>query len=194
MALYDITATVEYIEPPIRRVLRVREDVTLFQLHRGLQVALGWSDLGFFYFEVGEREFGPSDAAAFARDAGAVTVGELAGSAEEPGWSYGYFPAEEALWDVELLVEPAVAEADRNDDGGDVPAMRCVGGTGSAPLEELKGPFGHMDASDDEPGDSPSGGNGAGPTRRAPQTAGAFDLDAVNERLSRLEAGGWQDV
>lgn len=185
MTLHDISATLEYVDPPIRRVLRVRDDVTLFHLHCALQVAFDWSDLGLYYFEVGPREFGPPESTAFAEDTGEHTVGEVIAGEEERTWSYGYFPAEEALWDVELVVEPADAELD---DGGGA-AIRCVEGSGASPLEELDGPFAHMDARDADPGGASRSGNGAGPNG-----AGAFDPEPVNERLRLLESRGWEAV
>jgi hypothetical protein len=51
----------EEVEPAVWRRLTVPGQITLAQLHRMLQAAMGWSDTHLHAFEVGERSYGPDD-------------------------------------------------------------------------------------------------------------------------------------
>jgi hypothetical protein len=59
--LYQIKVTLIETDPPVWRRLLVRSDMSLLQLHRVLQIALGWTDSHLHEFRVGGVLFGESD-------------------------------------------------------------------------------------------------------------------------------------
>ena len=61
MDIYQLKVTLIQSDPPIWRRLQVRGDSTLGQLHRVLQVAMGWRDRHLHQFTIGGREYGRPD-------------------------------------------------------------------------------------------------------------------------------------
>lgn len=59
--LYQIKVTLLETDPPVWRRLLVRSDMSLLQLHRILQITLGWTDSHLHEFRVGGVLFGESD-------------------------------------------------------------------------------------------------------------------------------------
>jgi len=56
-----LKVTLRGSRPPIWRRLEVREDMTLFQLHEVLQVAMGWTNSHLHQFRRGATYYGESD-------------------------------------------------------------------------------------------------------------------------------------
>jgi hypothetical protein len=56
--IYQIKVTLEDSKPPIWRRLQVRSDITLADLHRIIQAAMGWWDYHLHQFIVGGTYFG----------------------------------------------------------------------------------------------------------------------------------------
>src|SRR5687768_17610502 len=56
--IYQLKVTLKGSEPPIWRVLQVKEDITLSKLHQALQIAMGWHDSHLHQFVVGTACFG----------------------------------------------------------------------------------------------------------------------------------------
>jgi len=59
--IYQIKVTLLGTSPPIWRRLLVPVEATLAQLHRVLQIAMGWEDGHLHEFSIGQRRFGPSE-------------------------------------------------------------------------------------------------------------------------------------
>jgi len=59
--MYRLKVTLRGSRPPIWRRLEVRGDVTLFQVHQVLQVAMGWTDSHLHQFRRGTTYYGESD-------------------------------------------------------------------------------------------------------------------------------------
>jgi hypothetical protein len=51
-AVYQLKVTLEGIRPPIWRRIQVREDISLFKLHKILQVVMGWYDCHLHQFVI----------------------------------------------------------------------------------------------------------------------------------------------
>ncbi|HEY6273753.1 MAG TPA: plasmid pRiA4b ORF-3 family protein [Terriglobales bacterium] len=60
-ALYQLKVTLQDIDPPIWRRIQVWEDTTLAQLHRMLQIVMGWEDCHLHQFEIGRRIYSVPD-------------------------------------------------------------------------------------------------------------------------------------
>ena len=61
LEIYQIKLTLLGTDPPIWRRLLVPADQTLEQLHRVLQVAMGWQDCHMHEFHIGQQRFGKPD-------------------------------------------------------------------------------------------------------------------------------------
>jgi hypothetical protein len=59
--IYQLKVTLRGIQPPIWRRLQVASDITLYELHRLLQVAMGWMDCHLHEFARGHTLYGTSD-------------------------------------------------------------------------------------------------------------------------------------
>jgi hypothetical protein len=53
--LYQLKVTLQEIHPPIWRRMQIWEDATLAQLHRALQIIMGWEDYHLHEFTIGRR-------------------------------------------------------------------------------------------------------------------------------------------
>lgn len=60
-SVYQIKLTLRGTKPPIWRRVQVFSDVTLFQLHGILQVAMGWTDTHLHQFRRGSTYYGTND-------------------------------------------------------------------------------------------------------------------------------------
>ncbi|HXE63961.1 MAG TPA: plasmid pRiA4b ORF-3 family protein [Bryobacteraceae bacterium] len=59
--IYQIKVTLIGTNPPVWRRLLVRAELTLEQLHRVLQAAMGWEDCHLHEFHIGKQRFGKPD-------------------------------------------------------------------------------------------------------------------------------------
>ena len=59
--IYQLDIRLAYIEPPIWRRMVVPGQVTLFSLHRMLQVVMGWENYHLHQFIVGNTYYGEPD-------------------------------------------------------------------------------------------------------------------------------------
>jgi hypothetical protein len=59
--VYQLHIRLAYIEPPIWRRIVVSDQVTLFGLHRMLQVVMGWENYHLHQFIVGNTHYGEPD-------------------------------------------------------------------------------------------------------------------------------------
>ena len=57
-AIFQFKVTLRNIHPPIWRRIQVWEDATLAQLHRALQIVMGWEDCHLYEFRIGGNIYG----------------------------------------------------------------------------------------------------------------------------------------
>src|SRR5271169_2251352 len=60
-AIYQFKVALIGITPPIWRRAQVTGDYTLAQLHRVLQVVMGWENYHLYMFRMGSKKYGPPD-------------------------------------------------------------------------------------------------------------------------------------
>ncbi len=60
-AVYQFKVTLRNIHPPIWRRIQVWEDATLAQLHRVLQMVMGWEDCHLHEFRISRKIYGVPD-------------------------------------------------------------------------------------------------------------------------------------
>ena len=56
MKAYELKVTLREVRPPVWRRVKVRSDITLEDLHRVLQVVMGWTDSHMHAFRPAGRE------------------------------------------------------------------------------------------------------------------------------------------
>lgn len=56
--VFRLHISLKHIKPPIWRRLLVTEDTTLGQLHKIIQILMGWEDYHMHLFEIGQNRFG----------------------------------------------------------------------------------------------------------------------------------------
>jgi hypothetical protein len=172
----------EEVEPAVWRRLMVPGDITLGQLHRILQAAMGWSDLHLHTFEVGDDCYGPEDEEddppddQIDEDTTSVLSALAVGPVHEFLYEYDFGDG----WSHRIVVESRVTQ--------DV-AMEialCLGGAQACPPEGIGGPDGYeaLLAAISDPDHAEHEdfmhwvGGGFDPT--------GFDLDGVNTALQSI--------
>ena len=172
---------------PIWREVWVPSDLTLDLLHDVIQEAMGWEDAHMHAFEFKKQQFqSVASIDGFDDDAGQaeelVEVGELLKRSRQKltytydfgdSWQHSVTLKKQAPLDADLL-------------------FTCVGGAGACPVEDCGGVYGHerlcayaKTGEDDGYLDYEEWGMGE-------YDPDAFDLDAVNERLSEFK-DDWED-
>lgn len=74
---YVIRVSLVGIHPPVWRRVRVPDTVTLEQLHRVIQLAMGWLDYHLYSFRFGDRTFERPDSESEAESASEIGLSEL---------------------------------------------------------------------------------------------------------------------
>lgn len=138
-SVYQLKVTLKDSKPPIWRRIQVPSDITLYKLHRVLQVVMGWTDSHLHQFIIGGRYYGEPDP-----DFGDVEVVserraklcQVAGSEKEK-LVYEYDFGDDWLHQVvvEKILPPEV--------GRSYPV--CLAGKRSAPPEDCGGIWGYQD-------------------------------------------------
>lgn len=57
----ELRVSLKHIDPPIWRRLRVSGDLTLYQLHHTLQIAMGWTDSHLHHFFIADERYALPD-------------------------------------------------------------------------------------------------------------------------------------
>jgi len=132
-ALYQLKVTLQEIQPPIWRRILVWEDATLAQLHRILQVVMGWEDYHLHQFEIGRRIYSvpdPDDDLYERKviDESRVRLREVV---PRVGIRFEYLYDFGDSWRHDLLLEAIVL----SDPG--TPYPRCLAGERRTPPEDL---------------------------------------------------------
>ena len=60
--LYQLKVTLQDIQPPVGRRIKVWNDITLARLHTVLQIVMGWEDYHLHEFVIGHRIYSVPDA------------------------------------------------------------------------------------------------------------------------------------
>ena len=61
MEIYQFKVTLIGVTPPVWRRVHVSGEFSLAQLHRALQVAMGWENYHLYMFRIGSKKYGPPD-------------------------------------------------------------------------------------------------------------------------------------
>src|SRR5581483_3786798 len=179
--VYQLKVTLRDTHPPIWRRIQLRGDMRLSQLHRVLQIAMGWTDSHLHQFRVGgryygipDREFGDSETINESR----IRLNQIA-QTDKARFVYEYDFGDS--WEHEISVEKIFKHAQL------LKHPVCVAGKRACPPEDVGGIWGYehflqvvRDPGDPEQEDLLEWIGG----EFDPE---AFDLDAVNRALARIK-------
>jgi Plasmid pRiA4b ORF-3-like protein len=135
---YQFKVVLRDISPPIWRQFRVWGDATLAQLHRILQMVMGWENCHLYEFRIGGRIYGDPDLDDEWEiiDAKKTRVRNvLPGVGAEFEYEYDFGDD----WQHDLLLEAVVQS------GPDTLCPRCLAGERSCPPEDVGGSRGYAD-------------------------------------------------
>lgn len=134
--VYQLKITLRGIRPPIWRRVLVGDTVTLHQLHRVIQAAMGWEDAHLHRFTINNELYGEPSTEGFYRvkDERKSTLGETAPEAKTR-FRYEYDLSDE--WDHEVVVEEILAVAPEQI------LPLCVTGKRACPPEGVGGAWGY---------------------------------------------------
>jgi len=180
-ALYQLKVTLQEIQPPIWRRILVWEDATLTQLHRILQIVMGWEDYHLHQFEIGRRIYSvpdPDDDLYERKviDESRVRLREVV---PRVGTGFEYLYDFGDSWRHDLLLEAIVLP-----DPG-TPYPRCLAGERRTPPEDVGGLPGYEDYL--EALADPEHKEHENVLRwRGPFDPEVFPLTAVNQQLQKM--------
>ena len=182
-AIYQLKVTLKGSKPPIWRRLQVPGNLTLDDLHRVLQIAMGWDNAHLHQFTVGRTYYSDplfelDDALGDVNDSTRTTLRQVA-PAEKAKFTYEYDFGDS--WEHEILVERIVPP----EPGARYPV--CLTGRRACPPEDCGGIWGYaalletiQNPDDPEREEMLDWLGGAFDPE-------AFDLEAVNQALQRLQ-------
>ena len=172
------------MDPSIWRRVQVWEDTTLAQLHRILQIVMGWEDYHLHKFIIGRRTYSvpdPDDDLYKQKvvDERRVRLNGVGSVGTEFAYVYDFGDnwEHDVLFEAILLPEP---EADY---------PRCVDGRRSGPPEDAGGPSGYKNYLE-ALGDPEQEKHGEMLEWRGPFDSEAFSLDRINQELRRRFRSG----
>ena len=178
--LYQLKVTLRDIHPPIWRRIQVWEDTTLAQLHRILQIAMGWEDCHLHEFRIGPRVYGVPDPDddLYERPVADERRHRLRELVPEVGTSFEYAYDFGDNWRHELFLEDIVPPQPERQ------YPRCLAGERRAPPEDVGGPRGYTDYLD-AMADASHEEHESMLEWRGPFDSELFSLVAVNRRLQK---------
>ena len=137
--IYQLKITLDGIKPPIWRRIQVRGDISLFKLHKIIQVAMGWEDYHLHQFIVGEDYYAiPSPEDPWPMETKNEKRSKLikVAPAEKAKFVYEYDLGDS--WYHEILVE-------KISPGGEQEHPICLAGKRSRPPEDCGGIGGYYE-------------------------------------------------
>ena len=179
-AIYQLKFQLENIDPPIWRRVQVWEDTSLAQLHRILQIVMGWEDYHLHDFLIGRRTYSVPDPdddsnkrkVIDERQVRLNTVVERVGTAFTYVYDFGDNWRHNLVLEAILLPEP---EAEY---------PRCADGRRNGPPEDVGGSQGYADYLE-ALADPEHGEHDARLEWRGPFDPEAFSVERVNKELRR---------
>lgn len=138
--IYQLKITLWGIRPPIWRRLEVK-DCTLERLHEIIQVAMGWESYHLWSFQIGGREFGPSEMGddpfgdLEMEDSSTVMLSRIIAQGHK---KFVYLYDFGDGWEHQIQVEKTLPPQPK------VKSPRCIKGKRACPPEDCGGPWGYQ--------------------------------------------------
>lgn len=179
--IYRLRLELQYLEPLIWRELEVRADMTLHDLHRAIQIVMGWEDYHLWSFEADGRRFEPpnKDPAGFGEPAEEAAAASIETVLPEAGSHLVYTYDFGDDW----MVAVSVVNIGLSETGIRYP--RCIAGMRAGPLEDSGGVPGYETLLEAHRNPASSDAKELLEWAGEDWDPDVFDLDAVNKALAR---------
>lgn len=133
-SFYQLRVTLKYLKPAIWRGLLVPDTATLAQLHRCLQITMGWSDSHMHAFQVAKARYGMpdrewEDVNPTLNEKQFTLVAVLGRTVKKFAYLYDFGDG----WEHEVRVEKLLPAIDQP------PYPRCTAGANACPPDDLGG-------------------------------------------------------
>jgi hypothetical protein len=137
-AICQFKVTLRNIHPPIWRRIQVWEDTTLAQLHRVLQMVMGWEDCHLYEFRIGSNIYAVRnlDDESKIIDVKRTRIHNVI---QHVGTEFEYVYDLGDYWQHDLLLEDILQATP------DTPCPRCLAGERNCPPEDIGGSGGYED-------------------------------------------------
>ena len=136
----QILLTVREITPPIWRRILVDSAISLVKLHKAIQILMEWYDYHLYEFTIDGIEFAPAtDEDEFYGQQPKSPRKKLGTVFASVGDSILYSYDFGDGWEIDITLEGHTPAT------GMIPAVTCIGGQRSGPLEDSGGPYGYME-------------------------------------------------
>jgi hypothetical protein len=183
-AILELTVTLRDVAPPAWRRVLVPAAMRLDRLHDTIQASMGWTNSHLHAFRADGATFGPAHPELDYRDERKMTLDRLvAGVGDRLAYDYDFGDS----WEHDVVVERMLTA----EPGVWYP--RCVAGASRCPPEDCGGPPGYVDLREvlADPSDPEHAGmlEWLGLDAASQLDPAAFDVDAVNDALSRPRLG-----
>lgn len=137
-AIYQFTVTLRNIHPPIWRRIQVWEDTKLVQLHRVLQIVMGWEDCHLYEFRIGGNIYAVPDLEEERKIINVERI-RIHDVVQQVGTAVEYVYDLGDYWQHDLLLEDILQRAP------DTLYPRCIAGERNCPPEDVGGSGGYED-------------------------------------------------
>ena len=133
--IYQLKVTLKDVRPPIWRRVQVSGDLTLSQLHRVLQIVMGWTDSHLHQFIIDDERYAtpsPDDWGEPASDERKFRLHDLPKATTRFQYEYDFGDG----WEHDVQVEKILPSGPKS-------AAVCVDGRRACPPEDCGGPWGY---------------------------------------------------
>ena len=175
--IYQLKVTLKGSKPPIWRRVEVFDQITLFSLHKVLQVVMGWTDSHLHQFVIGDKYYGLPDPGFDIVNEKRFKLSQLP-LGEKSKFIYEYDFGDS--WEHEILIEKILPEAE----GKKAPV--CLKGKRACPPEDIGGIWGYAEFLEVIHDLKHPEHEGMLEWVGGQFDSEAFDLAEVNERLKRI--------
>ena len=139
--VYQLKLSLRGVSLMLWRQLLVRSDMTLYQLHRAIQVLMNWDNYYLYQFKLFAWQF--SSRAVSCEDDREILLEDFSlHLGERFLYEYNFF----CFWQIDIRLEAVIPVEDKKT------YPRCVAGEGDPPPEDIGGPVRNMDWLDDRYG------------------------------------------
>jgi hypothetical protein len=138
--IFQLKISLDRVQPPIWRRLQVPGDISLFQLHFIIQLAMGWTNSHLHEFRIAGQNYGTLFEEAWElREIRPEIDYQLAQVIPDQGFQFGYVYDFGDNWkhtiQVEAILEPAAGQ----------PYPACLAGGRACPPEDVGGTWGYAE-------------------------------------------------
>ena len=136
--ILQLKISLKHFKPPIWRRVEVKDDITFYELHHVIQIAMGWWNAHLFEFEVGGYMIGTTEDDWDTENTLESKEVKLSRLIDTEKMKFGYLYDFGDNWEHEIIVEKiSLPEKDKN-------YPTCIKGKRNCPPEDVGGFPGYM--------------------------------------------------